>query len=425
MWRDALSRSAWLAAGSVLGRLLPYLVLIGLGRLLPPQEFATLAVGFAWSAVAANLTTSGLATLATQRLALITDGPTRHRFILRVTGLGLGLVLLLNLLVLAVGRQAMAQAFGQVLIPAALAPAIANGVAWSLTLLAIAALNGLHQARAAAFVLSLGGLLQGLGLLVGHLQGGGLAGILWGLAMGSLCALCWAGWQLVHALNRSPSGEAGKGSSPDPHRHFWSALAWNTLAAACVMPVTWMASSLLTHGPQGARQLAAFHALEQLHQLAIFIPGVIGQALLPTLTVHLHGNPEQGVRHLVRLAAAVGLAGIAVAAVLAWEPQWLHHLVGNPALTDAAATRWMLLHAGLALGLSLLGSALLARGLYALASSLNLVWAATFLALGWLWAHDGAAGLQLARLCASSLLFVAAGALLWHLSAPVARPLRQ
>lgn len=427
MWRDTLSRSAWLVAGSAAGRLLPYVMMLWLGRHLPTAEFATLAVAFAWSGVAASLTTTGLATLTAQRLALVATASVRWRFVQRVGLLALAQVTALSLLIAALGEHTIATAFGKVLLPRTLAPALIHGIAWSLTLLLVAALNGLHCARDAAVVLGKGGLLQGLGLICGFLLGthayeAPRVGALWGLALGSCCALGPAAWRLGPALHKAAPQS---GADVDPFRGFWHSLGWTSLAAASVLPVTLLASSLVARGPDGAMQLAAFHALEQLHQLALFVPGIIGQALLPTLTVHLHQDTVRGTRRLVCMAFALGFSGLALATALAWDPSWLHALVGNPALSTPWATRWMLLHAGLALALTLLGSSLLARGLHALASGLNVLWALAFVSLAWCWSAEGAAGLQLARLFASGGLALAAGALLWLSAAPSASTLRQ
>lgn len=416
MWRDFLTRSIWLTTGSAAGRLLPYLVLIGLGRNLASADFASLAVGFAWSAVAASLTTSGLANVATQRLALVRDPALAHRFICRVGLIGLCLALLLGMVTLLVGPRSVSVLFGKVLAPDAVFPGVVNGVMWSLTLLAIAMMNGLHRPRSAAVALGVGGLFQGLGMFLGHLWGNGVSGMLWGLTAGSAGALGWTILSLVGSHKHPPSGVTA--SDQDPNRHLWSATAWNSLAAACVTPVTLGASSLLTHGTQGAQQLAAFHALEQAHQLAVFVPGILAQALLPALTVRLHEDPASGIRSIIRLAVLLALGGSVLALSLAWEPHWFHRLLGNPALTQEAATRWMFLHAGLSVALGLVGSALLARGRYAIATYLNLIWAASFWSLSLLLVDDGASGLQLARLCASWTLFGLACLALWLMSKP-------
>ena len=418
MWRDVLSRSAWLAGGSAVGRLLPYAVLIALGRRLPAAEFASLAVCFAWSGVAANLSTSGLATVAAQRLALASEAASRSRFIKRLAKLGIGAVILLGFAVLMVGADSASALFGNVLNEQAVVPAIVNGGAWSLTLLGVAVLNGLHRARRAAGVMGLGGFMQGIGMGLGYATGHGVEGALWGLTAGSACAMVWAGWSLLAAHHITMHGNAQP--HQDPNARFWSALAWNSLAAASVMPVTLAASSLIAHGPNGAEQLAAFHALEQLHQLAIFLPGILSQALLPALSLHLSQEPNRATRRVVRLALFLALCGTALALALSWNPGWLHQLIGNPALARADATHLMLMHAGLAVALSLMGCALLARGLYGFATCLNLLWASIFLGLGWVWPAQSAADLQLARLYASWTLICLSATALWLLS-PSAR----
>lgn len=406
MWREVARRSLWLGAGSAAGRLLPFAVLVLLGRRLASTEFASVSVGFAWIGVAAALTTSGLANVAAQRLAPLTEPHEQAPIARRVLRLGAALSLVLALLLLAGGRRAAAWAFGGTVDSSVVAPAVIAGAAWCLVTLAVAILNGLHQPRTAAAVLGLGGLLQGAGLASGHLAASGASGALWGLACGNVLALAWAARHLAALM----PGPAGRRAAAMPG--FGAAAAWSTLAAACVMPVTFAAGSLVSHGPDGAKPLAAFHALEQLHQLLIYLPGILGQALLPVLALHLSQDPAKA-RRLVRVALAMALAGSAVAAALAWDPSWLHALVRNPAISDDRAVRSMLLNAGLSVSLALLGGGLLARGQYAVATLMNVGWAAVFLGFGWAWKDAGAAGPQSARLLASWLLVLAASAVLW------------
>lgn len=417
MRRDFLARSIWLTAGSAAGRLLPYLVLIGMGRKLASADFASLAVAFAWSAVAASLTTSGLANVATQRLALVRNPAIAQRFICRVGQTGICAALILCTVTLLIGPRYVSLLFGKVLAPEAVVPGVVNGALWSLTLLAVAMMNGLHRPRDAAIALGIGGLLQGLGMYLGHLWGSGVSGLLWGLTAGSAGGLGWAVLSIFGSHKQPPGRETA--SDQNPHHRLWSDTAWNSLAAACVTPVTLGVSSLLTHGTQGAQQLAAFHALEQAHQLAVFVPGILAQALLPALTVRLNEDPARGIRRIIRLALLFAIAGSVLALGLAWEPRWFHRLLGNPALTQEAATRWMFLHAGLSVALGLVGSALMARSRYAVATSLNMIWAASFWGLSLLLADEGASGLQLARLCASWTLFGLACLTLWLISRPV------
>lgn len=410
MWGEIARRSIWLSAGSAIGRLLPFVVLMMLGRSLSSEDFASASVGFAWTAVAASLTTAGLANVTTQRLALL-PAPEQGAFVRRVVRMACLFSGGLLLAVLAVGPDAANIAFGRALDARIVWPALASGSLWSLVMLAVAICNGQHRPRRAASMLGIGGALQGAGLALGYALGNGAYMVLWGAALGNALALSWA---IMCVRKQSSYGVPNAGSATaTPSFPFGRSLAWSSFAAASVMPITFAAGSLVSHSTDAARQLAAFQALEQLHQLAIYLPSVLSQALLPVLTVHFSTKPGETSRRIIHASLLLAFAGSLLAAGLAWHPGWLHRLVGNPALTDPAATRAMLMNAGLSVALNLLGGGLLARGQYARATLLNVGWAAMFLGLGWIWREDGAAGVQIARLCASWALLIAASSAFW------------
>ncbi|NCT83556.1 MAG: oligosaccharide flippase family protein [Comamonadaceae bacterium] len=396
MLRELMSRSAWLTAGSVVGRLAPYAVLIALGRRLDAVGFASLSIAFAWASVAASLATAALGTVSTQRLAA-DAGPARRMLALRALRHGAAWAGLLTLVVAALGAPAAGRAFGHHLDLAAFWPALVHGLAWSLTLLVGAMLNGLHAVRRSALLQGAGGLGQALGMGAGFAVGHDLAASLWGLALGSAAALA-LGLALLHRALPAP----GPAPLPAP-AHAGLDVFWNTIANATVTPVAFAAAALITRHGAPPGDLAQYQALEQIHQLLLYLPGLVGQALLPLLAAHdRRAQAQRTLRPWVYRSAA---AGLVVAALIGWQPQWLLNAIGNPALTDLWATRWMLCNASLALSLSLLHNDLMARRLYAPAALLSLSWALVFLGLGS--TLGGVAGMQAGRFVASLLLFAA------------------
>jgi O-antigen/teichoic acid export membrane protein len=412
MWREWSKRFLWLSLGSLVGRLLPYAMLVWLGRRLDSSGFATLGIAFAWTAVSASLTTSGLSYIAAQRLATIENPGEACSTFRRIAVFGVFLSCSLAAIVLVVDVDRVVGFFGQSIDPGGVAPALLSGAAWSLVMLAVAAFNGLHAAKQAASLLSLGGVFQGVGLALGLFLGQGqLGSILWGFAGGNAVAFVFALWR----LSSLPSLREGCKQTPSnaPPVPLGPATAWVTLAAASVTPVSFAAGAIISNGPDGVLQLARFHALEQLHQLAIYLPNVMSVAMLPVLSRQSVTQDGRLLRDMIKVAWLVAMAGTATALVLAWNPAWLHQLIGNPALNDAAATRTMLMHAALAPSLGMLGSAILARGKFALAALLNVAWATVFLGVTWLCREEGAAGVQAARLLASGLLLVVLSVALW------------
>lgn len=412
MWLDWSLRFLWLSFGSLIGRLLPYTILIWLGRNLDSQSFATVGVVFAWTTVAASLTTGGLANVAAQRLAG-TDNTGEARIIIgHISKIGVVLSSLLMGAVLVVGPDMVASFFAQSITASAVAPALLSGTTWSLVMLVVGILNGMHATRKAASVISIGGTLQGVGLALGLWLGGGeIHDILWGFTGGNAFALGFALWQM-----RSLSILRNDLNRPIPTTHpiyLGSAITWATLATASVTPVTFAASAIISHGPDGALQLAQFHALEQLHQLATYLPNVMAVAMLPVLSRQTMKTGGVSVRSAVKVSWLMAGIGTTVALALAWNPMWLHRLVGNPALIDIAATRSMLMHVALYPSLSILGSTVLARGQFGPATMLNIAWASVLLGITWLRREEGAEAVQTARLIASGMLIVVISVYLW------------
>ena len=411
--RILFRRTLILGAGSASGRLLPLLALLALGRTQTPDGYASISAAFAWTAVAASLTTAGLSQVLAQRLADTEQPSLQHRLVARSAIAAIILVAALASLVLKIGPYRASAFFGNVIDTEVFVPAVIAGAFWPLTMICVSICNGLHITRAAATIVATGGLLQGLGLSFGTLIDGTPRSAIWGLAFGTCAALAFASLLVIRHLP-SKQAKRSSGSNPPLPSLFLPAL-WSTLAAACVVPVTFFASSLVVYGPRGAEELAMFHALEQVHIIAVYGSGIISQALLPLLTKHLKGQDN---KHLLQRAfftvALIGIAGIIVAALLGLQPKWLEMALGHHILFDPWAVRFMLLNASLAMTLALIGSMLIALGKFKAASLLNVLWAATLVGFALMWREHGSAGIQAARWSASVLLALITGSLLYQ-----------
>lgn len=414
MFGDLMRRSAWLALGAATGRLLPLVVLVVASRQLESRAFASASAGFAWAGVAMCLTGSGLATVMTQRLGSYASQADRAAIFSRHARPALALSVVLALLLLLFGERFGSQLFGTALDSRVVVPAALSGAMWSLVAMVVSALNGCHRARAASILLAVCGLLQGAGMAGGLLSGADAAGMVWGLAAGSASAALLAQMFLRHALGMSGALALWRRAPGLIERVplMRSAVLWNSLAAASVLPISFMAGSLVARaGDDGTRELAQYFALEQVHQALVYAPAIVGTALLPMFARHF-GNRSGGaqtaalMRRVARLSMGAALVGVSLAAALMFDADWFVRALGNPALQtqDVWAVRWMTLNAGLALSLSLLGGMLLGAGRIVLASSLNLVYGAIFLVLTAALSDYGNQGLQLSRLLASMAL---------------------
>ncbi|MEO5732855.1 MAG: hypothetical protein ABIN96_00085 [Rubrivivax sp.] len=435
MLKELVRRSTWLAIGAAIGRFLPLLVLLLASRVMEPRQFASASAAYAWAGVGMSLTSMGLTTIMTRRLAASTGALAQQRVFIHHLRLSLGFSGALAALVLLFGQTGGGLIFGAAFDPVVTTPAALSAVLWAQVVLCVAALNGCHRAVAASVVLAACGLLQGGSMALAIAMGDARAVTLsWGLLCGSVlacgvaAALVWRAlpWRRQGAENAREQDPEVAGAASTLHGTalavaevrvpLWrNHILWTSIASAAVMPVSFFASSLVAHGTDGVRQLAQYFALEQIHQLLIYLPAIVGQALLPMLSRSLSTVEGVGARSrlITRLSIASVLtaaAGLGLGAALAFQPGWFIGLLKNPALLahDAWAVRWMVLNASLGASLAVLGGALIGSGLIVTAGVLNLAWAGVFLGLTAAWAGHGNTGLQAARLVASLLLLVMA-----------------
>jgi O-antigen/teichoic acid export membrane protein len=424
MLAELLRRSAWLAAGSALGRVLPLLVLLAASQRLPAGGFATISAAFAWAGVATSLSTTGLATVMAQQLGPVHAEAQRRAVLRHYLLRSLAAAGALALLVMLAGGSGAALLFGATLDTRAALPAAVSGALWSQVSLSVAALNGSHQPRRAAATLALSGLLQGLPMALALWADASPLGMAWAMAAGSAAGVALAALQLHRVFGAGwltrPTGEAVTPVTPVTPVTHHSAVAWQTVAVAMVMPVGFFASSRVAQGADGAHQLALYFLLEQFYQVLTYGPALLGQALMPMVSRQAAAtNGASGpspLPHIVKAALLLAAAGLLLAALVGWRLDALivalDHAVLRPG--DAWACRWMLACAALVACTSLLGGAMQGRGDMALAGQLNVGWCALFLAGTWTLTAQGhgTAGLQVARLAATLLLISATAAIL-------------
>ena len=433
MLRDLIRRSFWLAGGAAAGRLLPLAILLLASRRMETLQFASASAAYAWAGVAMSLTSAGLATVMTQRLAATTDGVVQARLFAHHVRLSIAWSGLLAVAVLVFGEPASARLFGAALDPAVLLPAALSGALWSQVVVCVAALNGCHRARAASAALAVCGLLQGAGIgMALHFFGPDAQASAWGLCIGSALACFFAVLLLRRALPIQAWRGASGAATPlaHPALPLWrNPVLWSTAAAAGAAPVSFFAGSLIAHGSGGGRQLAQYFALEQVHQLLVYLPAIVGQALLPLIGRRI-GHTSSGrqrarlLRRVALVAAGAALVGLLIGAASSAHVGWFVALLGNPALglDDAWSIRWMVLSAALALSLSITGGAFLGSGHIVAAGLFNLTWSAAFIGLTVLLSAQGNEGLQAARFMASAALATAAvlTLLIWAAREPTA-----
>lgn len=420
MLAEVLRRSAWLAVGSALGRVLPLVVLLSASRHYDAIGFATASAGFAWAGVAMSLSSAGLTTVLTQQLGPLNDAGQRRALLGQYLRRSLLASSALALVVMAFGAHGVGALFGPAIDGDVAWPAALSGGLWSQVSMTAAALNGIHRARAAALTLTLSGLLQGLPMLLALTLGATPVTVVWALALGSAAAMAMAAWQVRTAFG--PGVLAAPAQSGAAQVVMVRPVLWHTLATAAVSPAGFFASSLIAHGPDGPRQLALYFLLQQIYLVVTYGPAMLGQALMPMMSRSMRAGDISATalgaltRQLVRTSLVMVLPGLLLAAALTADIGWLLQLLPGTVLQaqDVWAVRWLLASAALVPSLSLLGGTIQGRGEIVRASQLNLAFCALFIGGTLAWSSHGTAGLELARLAAGGLLLLVTAGLLWQ-----------
>jgi O-antigen/teichoic acid export membrane protein len=157
-------------------------------------------------------------------------------------------------------------------------------------LLFLSALTGIQTGALAGFeafkTIARVNLLAGLAnfpLLVGGAYLAGLTGAVWGLT-----ASTGVNWLLNHLALRA---EANKANVPLTYygcmkewKVIWSFSFPALLSGAMLGPVTWICSAMLVNQPNGYAEMGIFNAANQWYGALLFLPGVLGQAVLPILS---------------------------------------------------------------------------------------------------------------------------------------------
>jgi O-antigen/teichoic acid export membrane protein len=302
------------------------------------------------------------------------------------------------------------------------APHLAPVLRWSAVLMLLNVFAGVQMGTLSGFeafrTIAWLNLAQGALHVPAKLGGAhlfGVQGVVWGMML--VAALMAVRTQMavrrqcrrsgIVITTRSMSREAGvlvKFALP--------ALAAGALAG----PVTWIGNTLLVNSSNGYEEMGVFRAADQWRNLLIFLPGVLGQAILPMLSSLLgEGQLSQARKLLLATIGGLTLITAPVAAVLILARQPIMALYG-PDFAGRGEALTLLSLAGLLLAAQTpIGQLVFASGHAWAGALMNLAWAAIFLASTscFLAAGRGAAGLAAGYVVAFTAHLFLNAALAW------------
>ena len=240
-------------------------------------------------------------------------------------------------------------------------------------------------------------------LVVGGVYTYGLRGAVAGTIL-SLAIMCGCSQLVLRRLCRQEGVAILLSECRKQAAVVWRFTIPAALAASLVGPVNWICSAALVNQRNGYSEMGLFNAANQWFAVLLFLPTILGQAALPSLSESFADRNDARLSKLLMICVKANLAFIAPVVVLGSLFSPLIMRLYGPAF----ASGWPVLvlsfvTAGILALQSPIGDLIVASGMMWKGFGLNAIWAVLFIfatlsAIRW-----GAAGLAGARLFAYTL----------------------
>jgi len=240
----------------------------------------------------------------------------------------------------------------------------------------------------------------------------GLHGAVWGLVLSTAVTCAMNSFSLRRVVKRYqvPLSLHSSGSELALLARFSLPTALSGILSA---PVYWMCNAMLVNQPGGYSEMGILNAANQWWAALLFLPGMLGQVVLPIMTERLSGQRHDQARRL--LWAAVG-ANLVIIAPIIFLGSFLSHRIMASYGSQFAGARLTLIALLVAAGIQALQApifnALIAKGRMWTNLWLIVLWAATILILNAGFVRWGALGVASARM----MSYVVSSAWVWYLA---------
>lgn len=271
-------------------------------------------------------------------------------------------------------------------------------------LLLLGTLNGVQTGALAGFeafrtiaVVNFWAGVANFPLMVGGVYLAGLQGAVWGMV-----AAMAVGWALNHWVLRM---EARRFGVPFGCEGCWreSKVLFNfslpaLLSGVMVGPVNWACAALLVNQPEGYREMGIFNAANQWFTALLFLPGILGQVVLPILSERIGDKDKISSKKVLSLSIKLNfLTTVPVVIVLCFFSHFIMTLYGQDFSRGSLTLVVVLTTAALVSIQSPVGQVIAALNLMWVGFFMNLGWALFFLSIAWTIVDWGALGLASSR----------------------------
>jgi O-antigen/teichoic acid export membrane protein len=263
------------------------------------------------------------------------------------------------------------------------------------------ALSGFEAFRSIAIVNLISGVL-GFVFRVAGVVWFGLAGAVVGFVVSQACA-CFLSNRLLHReAERMHMTLSYVGCLQEAAMLLRFSIP-AVLGGFVALPVNWLCSAMLVNQPGGYAQMGIFNAANQWFSALLFLPGLLGQVILPILSHRLKAADYSESRKVLSLALKVNSLVLLPLAVLALASKPLMRFYGHEFAAGWTTLVVVLGSAGFLSVQMPVGHLLAASGRMWTILVMNLGWAIAFILGTWLLIGRGALGMASSRLIAYAL----------------------
>jgi O-antigen/teichoic acid export membrane protein len=228
----------------------------------------------------------------------------------------------------------------------------------------------------------------------------GLAGAVWALVL-TMAFTCAMNFIVLQRAAKQRDIRITLRSSRQEWPLLWTFTLPTLLGGILTAPVFWACNAMLVNRPGGYAEMGILNAANQWYAAVLFVPGMLGQVLLPIITERLSQGHQEHSRRLLRVSITGNgvIAAVIVALGAIFSPLIMRFYGAQ--FADAWPTLIaVLLAAGLQALQTPIFDFMIAKGRMWTTRWLLAAWAATLLAVTALLVRWGAFGLASARLVA-------------------------
>jgi O-antigen/teichoic acid export membrane protein len=228
----------------------------------------------------------------------------------------------------------------------------------------------------------------------------GLTGAVWALVL-TMAFTCAMNFIVLQRAAKQRDIRITLRSSRQEWPLLWTFTLPTLLGGILTAPVFWACNAMLVNRPGGYAEMGILNAANQWYAAVLFVPGMLGQVLLPIITERLSQGHQEHSRRLLRVSITGNgvIAAVIVALGAIFSPLIMRFYGAQ--FADAWPTLIaVLLAAGLQALQTPIFDFMIAKGRMWTTLWLLAAWAATLLAVTALLVRWGAFGLASARLVA-------------------------